>query len=113
MNLIIELGIMAAFNLGNTPFEKKDFQVPYLMIEKYIYDDFYFKSLNQSRTNAVKINMMNPKTMLWDVELGYKHKIENGLITFGVGHQSEHEVANKDKLTESFDYLKASIRFEY
>lgn len=113
MNLILELGITASLSIGNSPWSKKDFQTPYLMVEKSIYDDFYFRSYNSSRTQAVKINMMNPKTALWEVNFGYKTKIENGLLDISIGHTSEHEVGAYDKLTESFDQIKVSYRLEY
>lgn len=113
MNLILEVGILYAFSLGNTPFNKKDFQTPYLLIEKYITDDIYFKSYNTSRTQAVKLNTMNPKTALWDIAIGYKYEYENNIFKIEIGHQSEHEVGSADKLTESFDYIKASYRVEY
>lgn len=113
MNLIIEFGIVAAFSLGNTFWEKKDFQQPYLLVEKSFYDDFYFKSLNSSRTNAVRINMANPQTALWEVGFGYRKKIDNGLLDVSIGHVSEHEVGAQDKRTESYDLVKISYRLEY
>ena len=113
MNLIIEFGITAALSIGNSPWSKKDFQTPYLMVEKSIYDDFYFKSYNSSRTQAVRLNMMNPKTALWEVSGGYRTRIDDGILDVSIGHQSEHEVGAFDKLTESYDFAKISYRLEY
>ena len=112
-NLIIEFGIMAAFSISNTPWNKKDFQTPYLLVEKSAYEDFYFRSFNSSRTQAVRLNQMNPQTALWDVSFGYKAEIDGGILDISIGHQSEHEVGKLDKLTESFDYAKISYRLEY
>lgn len=111
--MILEIGIIYSFGLSNTPFNKNDFQKPYLLIEKYIADNFYFKSYNTSRTQAVKLNTMNPKTALWDIAIGYKYEYENNIFRVELGHQSEHEIGAADKLTESFDYIKASYRVEY
>jgi len=113
MNLIIEFGIMAAFSLSNTPYEQKDFQQPYLMVEKSIYEDFYFKSVNSSRTQAISLNKMNPKTAQWEVDFGYKTQIDGGCLDVSFGHVSEHEVNGLDKLTESHDQVKISYRLEY
>lgn len=113
-NLILEIGMLMAFSLGNTPWEpKRDFQKPYLMIEKSIYEDFYFKSLNSSRTEWARVDAANPKTMLWTVEFGYKTEIDNGIFKLGIGHTSEHEVNNVNKHTESYHYLNMSYRLEY
>lgn len=115
MSLILELGMLAAMNIGNTPYEmKKDFQKPYLMIEKSINESFYFKSLNSSRTEwSKKFDEANPKTMQWTVELGYKTQFDNGLLRLSIGHTSEHEVGKVDKLTESYNYANISYRLEY
>ncbi len=83
------------------------------MVEKSIYEDFYFRSYNSSRTMAKRINQGNPKTALWEVSFGYKAEVDNGLLDISIGHQSEHEVGSKDRLTESYDYAKISYRLEY
>ena len=113
MNLIIEFGIMAAFSISNSPYGKKDFQQPYLLVEKSVYEDFYFRSLNSSRTQAIRLNQMNPQTALWEVDVGYKTEIDGGTLDVSVGHVSEHEVGALDRLTESHDQIKISYRLEY
>ena len=113
MSLILEVGLLAAFSLGNTPYEKKDFQVPYLLVEKSVYESFYFKSVNSSRTMFQALDTANPQTMLWTIETGYKAQIDNGLLRISIGHTSEHEVAKTDKFTESYNYINVSYRLEY
>ncbi len=114
MSLILEVGLLAAFSLGNTPWQPKhDFQIPYLLIEKSVYESFYFKSVNSSRTEWSTITAANPKTMLWTVETGYKAKVENGLLTIAMGHTSEHEVNAIDSKTESYNYVSIKYRMEY
>lgn len=105
---------MAAFGIGNTPYDtKQDFQKPYLLIEKSVYESFYFKSLNSSRTMFQKIDSANPQTMLWNIEFGHYATIDNGKLKVAIGHTSEHEVAKVDKLTESYNYVTISYRLEY
>lgn len=113
MSLILELGVVAAFNLANTPYEKKDTQLPYLYVEKSITDNTYFSILNSSRTNATKLDRANPKTALWTVSGGYKFKVDNQVFNFELGHQSEHNVDSKDEFTESYNFVKLSYRVEY
>lgn len=110
MSLILEVGLIAAFGVSNTSFEnKQDFQTPYVLIERSISDDFYAQIYNSSRVQAVRLNMANPKTALWQVEAGWR---SNGL-TLALGHVSEHEVGSPDKNTNSNDYVKISFREEY
>jgi hypothetical protein len=108
-SLILEVGILAAFGITNSPWPKNDFQTPYLYMEKSVYEEFYVSALNSARTNAKKIDCMNPKTALWQVEGGWKR---DG-FTVAIGHSSEHEVGSADKLTESNNFIKVSYRMEY
>lgn len=113
-NLILELGLTAMFSIGNTHWpDKNDHQTPYLLIEKSVYESFYFKSLNSSRTKAQKIDCANPQTMLWTVEFGHKSELDGGLLKVAIGHTSEHEVSTQDKYTESYNYIAISYRMEY
>jgi hypothetical protein len=110
MGLILEVGLIAAFGVANTPFDNKsDYQTPYILVERSIYEDFYASVYNSSRTQAKRLNMADPKTALWQVEVGLR---KHGL-TLAFGHVSEHEVGSSDKLTQSNDYVKISIREEY
>lgn len=110
MGLILEVGLIAAFGVGNTPFEnKQDFQTPYILVERSIYEDFYASVYNSSRTQAKRLNMADPKTATWQVEAGWR---SNG-FTLAAGHVSEHEVGATDKNTTSNDYIKVSFREEY
>lgn len=107
--MILEVGIIAAFGLSNTPYlDKKDYQLPYLYVEKTIVDNVYLSSYNASRTNRTG-DKMNPQTMVWRVASGYK--FDNGM-TLEVGHESGHEVSNKDSLTESYNYVSVKYREE-
>ena len=107
--LIIEASILAAFNLGNTPFEKRPFQLASLSVERYLTEDFSVQMINGSRMNAVNINTGNPYSALWDVR--FNKKVDKFLIS--IGHQSEHEVGQRDRLTESFDYVSITYREEF
>lgn len=113
MGLILELGILAAFNLGNSPYEKKEFQQPYVLIEKSLSENYYFKVYNSSRTQRESPTNWNPQTGLWQVGAGYNFKVDNQIFKFEAGHISEHEVGSFDKNTESYDYAKISYRIEY
>lgn len=113
MNLIIEFGLMAALTVANSPHGKQSFQVPYLLVEKRVYEDFYFKSVNSSRTEMARLNHMNPKNMKWEIAFGYKTKFQDGVLDLSLGHISQHEVNAVDSLTESHDFIKVSYRLEY
>lgn len=109
MSLILEIGMTAMLSLHNSPFKKDAYQFPYLLVEKSVYENFYIQLKNSSRTAIVSANMWNPRTTLWNTEIGYRN---NGW-TIAVGHQSEHELDKKDTNTESFDYVKVSYRIEF
>lgn len=111
--MILEFGIIAALSVGNSPWSKKDFQQPYLLVEQNVNNEIYFRSFNSSRTMAKRLNQFDPQTALWDISAGYRKDISDGTLDVSLGHQSEHEVGKVDKLTESFDYIKASYRIEY
>lgn len=116
MSLVVEVGMMVAFGLSNTPYAPKDTQFPYLYVEKSISDtNFYVSSYNTSRTNAERANKMNPSTALWKTAGGYRYTVDNETFTIEVGHQSEHMVGALDKgsPTESYDFATIKYRVEY
>lgn len=113
MGLILEAGLAAAFALSNTPWEQKDTQFQYLLIEKSVYENFYFSAMNSSRTNLTKGDQWNPKTTLWRMAGGYKLKVDNQIFTMELGHQSEHEVNHLDALSESYNFASIKYRVEY
>lgn len=109
--LIVEAGIIMATVVGNSPYGRENFQQPYLLVQRNVYDNFYFKAYQTSRTNAKTSEYaMNPKTALWTVASGYTS--DSG-ITIEVGHQSEHNLNIPDKYTESYNYIELKIREEF
>jgi len=104
--MLMEVGIMYAFALSNSPYGKQDFQVPYLEVQKQL-GEVYVNVHNQSRTNLKRLDMFNPKTVVWRVKAG--HEFESG-IAIEIGHESGHEVGQKDSLTESYNFITVKYR---
>lgn len=107
--LAIEVGILLAAQVPNSPWGKKPFEQPYLLVERRLDENFYLSAYQTSRTNANGLTRMNPQTALWKVAAGYT---EDG-FTIELGHQSEHELNVADKLTESYDFLTVKYREEF
>lgn len=107
--LAIEIGIVLSTKLGNSPYGQRTFQIPYMLIERGVYDNYYIKAYQESRTYAKQLDEMNPRTALWKVGAGYTL---NG-FNIEIGHQSEHDLNIPDKYTESFNYIELKYREEY
>jgi len=109
--LILDVGVVAMLGLGNTLWEKRDYQVPYMKVEAMSESGLAVGVDVSSRTAMVDVGNMNPQTARWGV---YAAK-EWDRLRVEAGHVSEHEVADtpshvKGRPTESYNYVKVGYK---
>jgi hypothetical protein len=110
LSLFVDVGIVAMMGLSGKLWEKKDYQIPYMIVEARGESGLFVGQHTESRTAMKRGNQFNPQTAMWKVYGGWRGEC-GGRIE--LGHVSEHRVDAKDELVESFDYIKLSWQGEF
>lgn len=105
MNILLELGVVGMVGLANSPWPKQDYQLFHQKTEFRFENNSYIDIVNSSRVSAVALDNMNPQTAAWQVGAGYRFSVGGGILDAQIGHKSEHETGEKDRLTESYHYI--------